>query len=352
MALNLQTPGLPRLLNAAFFSRNGGVGYVLKPYILRERDSYDMYRIPQDDSVVWLTVTIEIISAILISPDDRGKGNNAIAVEVSTHFHPLDQAGLGDTSVFRTDTSTSLHPTWGGDYLCRFDVTMPEHAYLRFSLLNCSRRNSVIGVSMLPLCMLREGIRSLALRTVDGTPLATRLLIGSSVTRDDQLQHTPEGLDAAELADYALLDIMESPRAARLRGRHSTSDEALNKIPGKRSRAQHIEARLSKYLQQQRRDIDDSHDEGDIRHPKFVGLGKDAIKIGSFSNIQSTVGADIAEHQAKIAAAANRETKKIQSYATPNYKAAKPRINAGNRGAKHSRVPDVVSDSRSKSSIL
>uniref|UniRef100_A0A8C5MIB5 Phosphoinositide phospholipase C n=1 Tax=Leptobrachium leishanense TaxID=445787 RepID=A0A8C5MIB5_9ANUR len=167
VALNLQTPGVPKDLHNGKFLDNGGCGFVLKPEFLRNPLSmFDSSCLPR--GVRPLTFSIKVISGFLLPPSSLAATSTADPlVSVEVFGVPADQARK-QTLVTKND---AFNPQWNQSLT--FLVHVPELALVRFcvedqlSLVS----NELLGQYTLPLKCMNKGFRHIPLLNKHGKTL-------------------------------------------------------------------------------------------------------------------------------------------------------------------------------------
>ncbi|KAA0146806.1 hypothetical protein FNF29_07782 [Cafeteria roenbergensis] len=189
-ALNYQYGDRSVHTNQAFFSQNGGCGYVLKPAWMRSdgpiapfhHSGSPSQRRPTGTRSVKLTVTV-ISAHFLPKPREYKDGRDIIDpfVEVRVAGAPADEAchttGVISDNGFNPcwvdPAKPSLKPT------ATFTVGRPDVAVLTFSVSDKNLAGSVIVAQAgVPLAALRTGTRAIALLDSLSLPLpATKLIV-------------------------------------------------------------------------------------------------------------------------------------------------------------------------------
>ena len=160
-ALNYQTSDSHLALHNAFFSQNGGCGYILKPKVMRTPDHvlYKRFNPFKKDLEGLHSTFIElnIISGQYVCQCDYS-ASPLIEVEV-----------LGipkDCFKYKTKmcTKNALNPIWDDTF--EIEVRMPELAFLRFTVVDIATNLST-AQRTIPISQLRQGYRNVPLHTLE-----------------------------------------------------------------------------------------------------------------------------------------------------------------------------------------
>ena len=157
-AVNIQKPDAATHINAGFFKKSAGCGYVLKPLPLtRKGSSYHprMKTFNQSE-----TFSVEIICGQFVEPEVFG--GLPIFVEVTT-------VGLeASCSTHTTEVCwNTFNPVWK-ENVHTFDVVMPDLCVVYFKVFTMGRINKLVYQNCFPVAMVRPGLRYVHLRTVTG----------------------------------------------------------------------------------------------------------------------------------------------------------------------------------------
>jgi len=163
VALNIQTPDSPLLLNDGLFRQNGGSGYVLKPCQLIDFDGSDS----ENNVVTSLRLRVKVLSGYFLpKPQGQSSGNHInpfVKLSVSDVFQ-----GKGAQASFSTNSvmDNGLCPVWDSEEFI-FTIRSSYVAMILFQVFdrnrtNCNRTKFIAGAAI-PISCLRQGYRSVQL---------------------------------------------------------------------------------------------------------------------------------------------------------------------------------------------
>ena len=161
VALNYQTSDCHLALHTAFFSQNGGCGYILKPKVMRspEHVLYKRFN-PFKKELEGLHSTFIELSILSGQYVCQGDYSASPLIEVEVLGIPKD--------CFKYKTKMSpknaLNPIW--EETLEMEVRMPELAFLRFTVVDMTTNLST-AQRVIPVAQLRQGYRTLPLRTLE-----------------------------------------------------------------------------------------------------------------------------------------------------------------------------------------
>ena len=158
-SINIQKPDAATHINAGFFKKSAGCGYVLKPLSLTRKGSSYHPRMKTFSQCE--TFTLDIIGGQFVEPE--AFGGLPIFLEVST-------VGLeASCDTWTTEASwNTFNPVWK-DSTHTFDIIMPNLCMVYFKVLTLGRpNNKLIYQNCFPLDMVRPGLRYVPLCTVTG----------------------------------------------------------------------------------------------------------------------------------------------------------------------------------------
>ncbi|XP_057557632.1 1-phosphatidylinositol 4,5-bisphosphate phosphodiesterase zeta-1 [Hippopotamus amphibius kiboko] len=167
VALNFQTPGLPMDLQNGKFLDNGGSGYLLKPYFLRDnKPKFNPHKTLIDSNPI--TLTIRLISGIQLPPSYHSSSNKAdTSVVVEIFGVPNDQMKQQS----RVIKKNAFSPRWNETFT--FIIQVPELALIRFVVENQGliAGNEFLGQYTLPVLCMNKGYRRVPLFSKMGESL-------------------------------------------------------------------------------------------------------------------------------------------------------------------------------------
>uniref|UniRef100_A0A8C5L8A6 Phosphoinositide phospholipase C n=1 Tax=Jaculus jaculus TaxID=51337 RepID=A0A8C5L8A6_JACJA len=165
VALNFQTPGLPMDLQNGKFLDNGGAGYILKPYFLRDMASnYNPSETSADSLPV--TLSIRLISGIQL-PVNTSPSRADTLVIIEVYGVPNDHTKQ-QTRVIKRN---AFSPKWNETFT--FIIQVPELALIRFVVENQGliAGNEFLGQYTLPVLCMNKGYRRVPLLSKTGESL-------------------------------------------------------------------------------------------------------------------------------------------------------------------------------------
>jgi glycerophosphoryl diester phosphodiesterase len=165
VALNYQTHSKEMWWNAAMFGDNGGCGYVRKPRVLVDDDSFDPAAVK--DEPIRKTLGIEVISAFRLPPDEGGERVVDPYVKVQVRGYRCDDA-KGKTKVIFDD---GWNPVWKESF--KFPLRRPECTLLLLQVWDSDRgvgkaNDDLIAQAGFRVEDIRDGVHTVPLRTPKG----------------------------------------------------------------------------------------------------------------------------------------------------------------------------------------
>ena len=137
VALNYQTPDIFMQLNQGRFVSNGGSGYILKPWYLRDQNArwFDPFEEGLIDGNPAATFVVSVISGQWLGT------NKNVSVEVEMYGIPTDTI----QKEFKTRSREGPNPYWGHDmqFMNGFvfrKIVAPQMAVLRFAVIEDDRK--------------------------------------------------------------------------------------------------------------------------------------------------------------------------------------------------------------------
>ncbi|ELT96912.1 hypothetical protein CAPTEDRAFT_224536 [Capitella teleta] len=170
-ALNYQTPDRAMQLQSGRFAFNRGCGYILKPSCMKHKD-YDPFASKPLASISPLTFGIVIVAARHLTRPGRENISPFVQIEVIESSY--DTASKYKT---RPCAENGLTPVWGDR--CSFDVTNPQVAMIRFSVLEEDMFGDpkLLGQAAYPVMSVKSGYRSVQLKNEHSQPLELASLL-------------------------------------------------------------------------------------------------------------------------------------------------------------------------------
>ncbi|XP_047577008.1 1-phosphatidylinositol 4,5-bisphosphate phosphodiesterase delta-4 [Lutra lutra] len=185
VAMNVQTAGLEMDICDGFFRQNGGCGYVLKPYFLRDAQSSFHPERPISPFKAQ-TLLIQVISGQQLPKEDTSKERSIVDPLVRVEiFGVRPDKSRQETSYVENN---GFNPYWG--QTLSFQVLVPQLALLRFVVEDYNRksRNDFIGQYTVPWSCMQQGYRHVHLLSKDGISLHP-----ASIFVHISIQEGPEG---------------------------------------------------------------------------------------------------------------------------------------------------------------
>jgi len=164
VALNYQTLDTAMQLNLAIFQFNQGLGYLLKPEVLRRDDRvFDPFTQSSVDNIVPATLSIQVLSGQFLTD----KHVNTY-VEVEMYGLPCDT--VRREKKFKTkQVQNGINPTFSEEPFVFRQIILPDLAVVRIAAYEEGSR--LIGHRVLPVTGLNPGYRHIPLFNVAGQPL-------------------------------------------------------------------------------------------------------------------------------------------------------------------------------------
>ncbi|XP_068727997.1 1-phosphatidylinositol 4,5-bisphosphate phosphodiesterase delta-4-like isoform X2 [Montipora capricornis] len=180
VALNYQTDSEPMHLNQGKYRTNGRAGYLLKPQIMRERESkFNPNTKTEIPGVEKMTVSIKVISAQQLPKPADTKGETRTKGEVIDPYVKVDFHGIpADTASFKTKAvkDNGFNPVWEE----RFEklLLMPDLVMIRFAVFDedVGLADDFIGQFSVPFTSIRPGYRHIQLLGNKGESLGYAML--------------------------------------------------------------------------------------------------------------------------------------------------------------------------------
>ncbi|XP_043916576.1 inactive phospholipase C-like protein 1 [Protopterus annectens] len=175
VAMNYQTPGQMMDLNTAWFSQNGGCGYVLRPSVMRDEVSY----FSANTKGVVPGVSPQVLHIKVISGQNFPKPMGACAKgDVIDPYVCIEIHGIpADCAEQRTKTVPQNGDNPIFDESFEFQVNLPELAQVRFVVLDDDYiGDEFIGQYTIPYECLQPGYRHVPLLTFVGEPIENSTL--------------------------------------------------------------------------------------------------------------------------------------------------------------------------------
>lgn len=174
-AINMQGRDRPVWISRAFFSKNGGCGYVKKPAILLPGSNFRYLKSSNPEFMTELEPKLELKVTILLGTDWH---KNYDVLKKPDYFVKIGVHGMyGDEVKQKTRVENrSREPHWE-DQEFTFSIRVPELAILRLEVKEhdfC--RDDMVGQSCVPVTELRQGIRAVELQSSRGLPRKSKLL--------------------------------------------------------------------------------------------------------------------------------------------------------------------------------
>uniref|UniRef100_A0A8D2DFQ3 Phosphoinositide phospholipase C n=1 Tax=Sciurus vulgaris TaxID=55149 RepID=A0A8D2DFQ3_SCIVU len=165
VALNFQTPGLPMDLQNGKFLDNGGSGYILKPYFLRDiKSNFHPNKINDGNP---FTLTIRLISGIQLPLNNSSSNKIDTLVIIEVFGVPNDQTKQ-QTRVIKKN---AFNPRWNETFT--FIIQVPELSLIRFVVESQGliTGNEFLGQYTLPVLCMDQGYRRVPLCSKTGESL-------------------------------------------------------------------------------------------------------------------------------------------------------------------------------------
>lgn len=180
-ALNWQTPGLAMDLNRAFFLRNGGCGFVLKPEWMLYGDHAPALE-PEDKRSVSLTCIAAQPTAHGHEPGRFAEKLLDLYVRAAIH-EPFRKVGKG-TRVKTKHVQNDNRPIW--DQELKLQCELAAMAFLRLELRDrdIASQDDLVATFAVWLPALGSGVRMIPMHDTAGTHVYTLLVL---VAVDNQL---------------------------------------------------------------------------------------------------------------------------------------------------------------------
>jgi len=177
VALNYQTDDLQNMLNRAWFSGNGGCGYILKPEYLRDPNiHYNPFKLNGLDKNRFPTMAliVEVVSGQHIPRPKNDDDSSDIMdpyVQLRIRGHNDDVSKEGSRAETKWVSNNGLNPVWREKFKFRLDV--PDLAILELRVKDHSklREDSHLGSAAVPVKYMMEGYRRAFLVDYSGREL-------------------------------------------------------------------------------------------------------------------------------------------------------------------------------------
>lgn len=159
VALNIQTPDGPLLVNDGRFRENGGSGYVLKPSILMTKEEVE----PRSTRV-----EVKILSGSCLPKPGGLSSGECISPYVKITLFDCDEGKEIDTNqVTNHVSSNGFSPIWSFGDSFNFNVRNSSVAVMQFTVWDKNslptRDDEFIASASVPISCMRQGIRSVQL---------------------------------------------------------------------------------------------------------------------------------------------------------------------------------------------
>ena len=181
VALNYQTSDTHIALNNAFFSQNGGCGFVLKPKVMRQPDHILYKRFnPFKKEIEGLHSTfleLTVISGQYVCQQDF---TASPIVEVEVLGIPKDCVKYKT----KLCSKNALNPIWEDTF--KIEVCMIEMAFLKFTIFDTTT-DLATAQRIVPINQLRAGYRNVSLNSPDNKQLPLSSIFICSTFHPDSL---------------------------------------------------------------------------------------------------------------------------------------------------------------------
>ena len=155
VSLNFQTSDKYLNMFRAFFSDNGGCGYVLKPAAVNFLSSM------QDPPAMVkpIKLTVHLVSAVQLAQSDDGDGDDHKAIDPYVKVKVYGVKDDETKAKSKTMKDDALNPVWNDTF--EFQVTRPDVALLRFVVMDRDTwgRDDFVAQYTVPIRMIRQGLQ-------------------------------------------------------------------------------------------------------------------------------------------------------------------------------------------------
>ena len=172
VALNFQTVDPPLLLNDGRFRENGGCGYVLKSTKL-----IDLQEPPNRhnrESRVPIKLSIRVLSGSCLPKPNGAHTGDCINPYVRVSVYDVKNGNKESTVTFSTEyvANNGFFPIWNGEKFS-FQIENYETAMIQLGVFDAAHTtglgDELIASSSIPVCCLRQGLRSVKLFDTSNT---------------------------------------------------------------------------------------------------------------------------------------------------------------------------------------
>ncbi|CAF1503342.1 unnamed protein product [Adineta steineri] len=184
VALNFQTGDVSMSLNHGRFSDNKQCGYILKPAILREKNTtfspnscFSAYLLAQRRPIK--------LELCVISAQHIPKRNQRDSAPVSPFVKVKIFGVRCDQNEQKTLTisNNGLNPIW--NHLMQFSICIPELCLLRFTVKDNDKSNTDLGQYSIPFLSMQSGYRHIRLLDIYNNPTTATLFVNVKIINTD-----------------------------------------------------------------------------------------------------------------------------------------------------------------------